>query len=67
MTIAEIGNQLTIQGNIIVKKYNEEKDDFDILLDAKGIDGVIPEWDTFFEHNIIYMYPADNAIVFEVE
>lgn len=64
MTLRDITEQsIEIQGNVTVKKWIEEKNDYKILAETEST--IFPE--KVLDREIKYMWAIDNTLVIEVE
>lgn len=63
MTLRDITDAMTVQGNLTVKQWNEEKETYNILAETDIV--IIPE--NVLDMEITYMYAIDNGLIVEVE
>lgn len=70
MTIRDLVNQgIEIQGNVIIKRYNQNKDNYTILYKVNtGIEAYSNRiFEEIIDNEITFMYCENNYMIFEVK
>jgi hypothetical protein len=63
MTLRDLTENMEIQGNVIVKQWNEEKETYNILVETES--AIFTE--EVLDMEILYMYAVNNSLIIEVE
>ena len=66
MEVTDILSNIEVQGPVIIKKWDDEKEDFEIILETDQIE--MRKGERCLEDlEIQYMYVADDTLVMEVQ